>query len=127
MLAFKPERLGHMCCLDAALKKQLASSRIPLELCLSSNVMTESVQGIADHHFEPLRSSGHPVCLCTDDSGVFNTSLSQEYAMAAQAFQLSRKQLITLVAASVAFAFADDLTKDKLTAQLAAFHEGLVV
>ncbi len=65
--------------------------------------------------------------LCTDDSGVFNTSLSQEYAMAAQAFRLSRKQLITLAAASVAFAFADDLTKGRLTAQIAAFHEGLVV
>ena len=58
MLAFKPERLGHMCCLDAALSQQLAASGIPVELCLSSNVITESVQGIAYHHFEPLRKSG---------------------------------------------------------------------
>ncbi len=37
--------------------------------------------------------AGHPVILCTDDSGVFETSLSKEYAIAMQAFGLSQKDL----------------------------------
>lgn len=33
-----------------------------------------------------LYNKKHPLVLCTDDSGVFSTSLSKEYAIAAAAF-----------------------------------------
>jgi hypothetical protein len=37
-----------------------------------------------------LLLAGHPVVLCTDDSGVFNTTLSKEYSIAAHAFHLDQ-------------------------------------
>lgn len=60
MLQFKPDRLGHMCCLTPALEQQLFASGTPVELCLSSNVMTESVRGYPDHHFMPFYKAGKP-------------------------------------------------------------------
>ena len=53
--------------------------------------------------------------LCTDDQGVFQTSLSKEYAIAAQAFHLSEDDMWTLVLRSVDYAFLADTAKVELT------------
>jgi len=58
MLQFRPDRLGHMCCLNPEKEQQLFSSMIPVELCLSSNVITASVKGFPDHHFLPFYKAG---------------------------------------------------------------------
>lgn len=78
--SWSDRRLGHKC---------LQELRIPVELCLTSNVITESVPSYVEHHFAQLWAAGHPIALCTDDCGVFCTSLSQEFAHAAKAFRLS--------------------------------------
>jgi adenosine deaminase len=67
MLAFQPDRIGHMCFLDESLDLELSLSRVPVELCLSSNVITESMASYAMHHFAQLYKAGHPVVLCTDE------------------------------------------------------------
>lgn len=148
MLALRPDRLGHMCCLDEALEAALLASGIPLELCLSSNVITESVDGYPDHHFLPLyrkgeahfasqRTSlcqqqsayyprshaGHPVVLCTDDSGVFSTSLSREYALAAASFQLSPSVLLSLAEAAIDHCFLTASEQAELRSSFNSFRE----
>lgn len=60
------------------------------------------------------RRTGHPVVLCTDDSGVFSTSLSREYAHAAQAFQLTSGDMLALAHASVEHSFATPAEKQTL-------------
>ena len=58
ILNLRADRLGHMCYLDEVLEAELKASKTPLELCLSSNVITESVTGFPDHHFLPLFTAG---------------------------------------------------------------------
>jgi len=59
------------------------------------------------------------VVLCTDDSGVFGTTLSREYALAAVAFRLGLPQLLRLASAGVDHAFAGPEVKALLRAQQA--------
>ncbi len=65
MLEFLPDRLGHMCCLNDSLESILLSSSIAVELCLSSNVITESVSDYPDHHFSKLYKAGMHISVLT--------------------------------------------------------------
>eukprot|EP01116_Phalansterium_solitarium_P005726 TRINITY_DN1765_c0_g1_i3.p1 TRINITY_DN1765_c0_g1~~TRINITY_DN1765_c0_g1_i3.p1 ORF type:complete len:337 (-),score=101.14 TRINITY_DN1765_c0_g1_i3:58-1068(-) len=114
ILAFRPDRLGHCCCLDERCEAMLQELGIPLELCLTSNVKCQSVSCASDHHFKGHYDRRHPVILCTDDKGVFSTSLSQEYALAAETFNLTRRNLFDLASQAAEHVFADESTKSLL-------------
>ncbi|XP_014752733.2 adenosine deaminase-like protein isoform X2 [Brachypodium distachyon] len=86
VLDFCPQRLGHVCCLNDEEWKKLKSSMIPVEICLTSNVMTGGAPSLELHHFADLYNAKHPLSLCTDDSGLFSTSLSNEYYLVASTF-----------------------------------------
>jgi len=117
MLAFKPQRLGHGCFLDDAIISQMKQQRIPLEICLTSNVLSKSCNSILEHHFQKFFKHGYPLCLSTDDVGVFSTSLSQEYYKAATAFNLSQEELWHLSYQAIDYIFATDDIKSKLKFQ----------
>ncbi|GAQ87811.1 Adenosine deaminase [Klebsormidium nitens] len=114
MLAFRPERVGHVCCLAEPEWQQLLDAKIPVEACLTSNIKTESISSFAAHHFALLYKDDHPVAICTDDSGVFSTSLSQEYAIVAASFGLTADHVFSVARHSVEYIFASESVKQKL-------------
>ena len=69
--------------------------------------------------------AGHPVILCTDDSGVFGTSLSREYAIAAEAFGLSNGELYDLAESAIAHTFLSAAEQEQLRQELAEAKAGL--
>ncbi|XP_070541995.1 N6-Methyl-AMP deaminase-like isoform X2 [Ptychodera flava] len=120
LIRLQPDRAGHLTFLhpDVGGNQHLVSLvqeyQIPLELCLTSNVMCKTVPTYDNHHFKFWYDSQHPVTIATDDKGVFLTSLSKEYLIAADAFQLNREELWKLSYQSINFIFEDDNTKEKL-------------
>uniref|UniRef100_F1L0J9 Adenosine deaminase-like protein n=1 Tax=Ascaris suum TaxID=6253 RepID=F1L0J9_ASCSU len=86
-----PDIVQRTKCTDYVLKK-----RTPIEICLTSNVVCNTVASYADSHLAFYLSKNHPVVLCTDDRGVMNCSLWNEFAIAARTFALSRQQLFHL-------------------------------
>jgi adenosine deaminase len=62
----------------------------------------------------------------TDDKGIFSTSLSHEYALAAAAFGLSPKQLFELSRAGIECVFAPESDKEALR-QLWREEEGRLI
>ncbi|MFS8025606.1 putative adenosine deaminase [Helianthus anomalus] len=61
-----------------------------------------------------LYKENHPVVLCTDDTGVFSTSLSNEYALVSSAFGLGKMELFELARKAVDFIFAGNEVKMEL-------------
>jgi len=117
------ERIGHGIAVmnDPALAASLATRRIVLENCPTSNVCTGALAkqlgkpdaSLADHPLPKFLERGIPVTLSTDDPGLFHTDLLTEYARAAS-LGLSDKQLLQLAEQSFASAFLAPLEKRKL-------------
>ncbi|KAK4487345.1 hypothetical protein RD792_006039 [Penstemon davidsonii] len=117
MLDFLPMRIGHACCFEEEEWKLLKKLKIPVEICLTSNIRTETISSLDVHHFADLYKSNHPLVLCTDDAGVFSTSLSAEYALASSAFgkySLGKREMFELAQKMIEFIFACDRVKGEL-------------
>eukprot|EP00741_Cyanophora_paradoxa_P003059 tig00000663_g2970.t2 len=120
MLAWGPDRLGHGNFLDAELLAAMRARPVPLEVCPTSNVLTGSVPSYADHHFASFHAEGYPLAICTDDKGVFRTSLSREYALLGAACGTPPAALAALAARSVEYAFLPDPDRARLAARFRA-------
>uniref|UniRef100_A0A2K5L3Q3 N6-Methyl-AMP deaminase n=1 Tax=Cercocebus atys TaxID=9531 RepID=A0A2K5L3Q3_CERAT len=120
LLDLLPDRIGHGTFLNSGERGSLdlvdfvRQHRIPLELCLTSNVKSQTVPSYDQHHFGFWYSIAHPSVICTDDKGVFATHLSQEYQLAAETFNLTQSQVWDLSYESISYIFASDSTRSEL-------------
>jgi adenosine deaminase len=89
-----------------SLSQYVLDKRIPLEVCMTSNVHTGAVRSVADHPFGILYQNKFRVTLNTDNRLMSGISLTDEYHSAVQAFGLTLDDLekITLNAMKSAFA-----------------------
>jgi len=55
------------------------SKAIPLELCLTSNWLTNAVPNLMQHPIRKLMEAGVPVTINSDDPGLFGIDLTHEY------------------------------------------------
>lgn len=120
LLNLFPDRIGHGTFLSSSeegspdLVDFVRQHQIPLELCLTSNVKSQTVPAYDQHHFGFWYSVAHPAVICTDDKGVFATRLSQEYQLVAETFHLTQSQVWDLSYESISYIFASDSTKADL-------------
>src|SRR5258708_9873970 len=75
------------------LAQYILDKRIPLEICLTSNVDTGAVRSIKEHPFGIYHRYRFRVTLNTDDRLMSKTTLSREYKLAADAFNLTLHDL----------------------------------
>jgi adenosine deaminase len=75
------------------LAQYILDKRIPLEICLTSNVDTGAVESVEKHPFGIYRRYNFRVTLNTDDRLMSNTTLTKEYKLAHDAFHLTLHDL----------------------------------
>jgi len=103
ILKFRPRRVGHALFVTASER-----SGFVVEVCPSSNMRTLSLSSLKDH---PVLSQegleNLEFVVCSDDPGVFNTSLSKELALVAENLNLTEDQVRKLAGRSFRDAFSD--------------------
>ncbi|CAJ0586973.1 unnamed protein product, partial [Mesorhabditis spiculigera] len=104
-----PDRIGHGTFLHRREEwvRRMIELRIPLEICLSSNLLTKTTPSLADSHFQHWRQNGQPVTLATDDKGLFCSPLSNEFRIAAKEFRLDAGDCLKICQASLDASFLD--------------------
>jgi len=101
------ERIGHgiRAVDDPELMRHLRDEQIPLEISITSNVRTGAVGSYGHHPVRKLFDAGVPITLNTDDPGVFDTDLTQEYTIASDMFGFGAEALAQVRANAERFRF----------------------
>ncbi|MEM9025770.1 MAG: adenosine deaminase [Verrucomicrobiota bacterium] len=90
------------------------SGKILIEINLISNQLLEYIDDIKTHPFPELLRTGVPVCLNTDDRGIWDSNLTDEYYTAMINFNLSWPELTVLGQNSLTYAFVEETVKSQL-------------
>jgi adenosine deaminase/aminodeoxyfutalosine deaminase len=91
----KADRIGHglHATDDPALVQYLAEKQIPVEVCITSNVLTGCCARVEEHPVRKLFDAGVLITLNSDDPDMFRTTLMREYEIARQAFGFTDDEL----------------------------------
>jgi adenosine deaminase CECR1 len=92
------------------------SRRVLIEINLISNRLLEYTPDLRKHPFPEYLRTGVPVCLNTDDRGMWDSNMTDEYYTAVTTFNLSWEEIVQLGRNSLAHSFAQPEVKAKLLA-----------
>ncbi len=85
-----------------------------VEINLISNLLLEYVKDYSQHPFPEYLRIGIPVALSTDDRGMWDSNMTDEYFVAVREFNLSWSELVKLGRNSLRYSFVDEPTKQRL-------------
>jgi adenosine deaminase len=114
------ERIGHgiTAAEDPDLMRRLADEGVVLEVCPTSNLRTRAVPSLDRHPLPVLLEAGVPVTLGSDDPGMFDTTLVDEYVAVGDLLGVSRIGLVDIARTGVRESYAPDALKAQLLGEI---------
>jgi adenosine deaminase len=125
--------------------RYLTDKKIPVEICLTSNVLCKTASSYEDHHITRLLEMNHPLMICvrhvhfvfndisihfrfffskkTDDCGVFKTSLSREMQICAETYGMSESDIVNLTVNANRYSFACNLERQLIAEKIQHFQQ----
>ena len=85
-----------------------------VEINLISNLLLEYVQNFQQHPFPEYLRTGIPVALSTDDRGMWDSNMTDEFFVAVKEFNLSWEEIVQLGRNSLKYAFVEEPVKQRL-------------
>ena len=94
----------------------MRNNKYLVEINLISNRLLEYTPDLSKHPFPEYLRTGVPVCLNTDDRGMWDSNLTDEYYTAVTTFNLSWDEIVQLGRNSLAYSFVQPDVKARLLA-----------
>ena len=122
-LSFGALRIGHgtSAIQDEKVMELLKEKKVPLEVCITSNVHSEAVNDYEAHPIKSYLDRGILICICTDNMTISDTNLDKEYDILLQKLGFTMEDLIACNQRALESSFASEEEKQKL---LTAFRSG---
>ncbi len=110
------QRIGHgvRAIEDPELVEKLVEEQITLEVCAGSNIALNVYSDYRQHPIPHFLEAGVRVTLNSDDPPYFQTTLANEYEVAAKHFGMSDAQLVECTRTAINAAFVDEPTRRRL-------------
>jgi adenosine deaminase CECR1 len=92
----------------------MRTGKFLIESCMVSNELVEYTPDINEHPFPIYLRLGIPVCLNTDDRGMWDSNMTDEYFVATKHFNLSWDEMLLMAGNSIKFSFLPESEKTRL-------------
>jgi len=114
------QRIGHglSAAADPVLMAELVERGIALEVCPTSNLRTRAVASLAEHPWPVLVAAGVTVTLASDDPGMFDTTLCDEYRLVRDQFGISAAGLADLARIALDVSYAPAVIKRRVRTEI---------
>lgn len=118
----RAHRIGHGTHLneDPELMAWVNDHRIPVEMCLASNLQTKAISDYQSHPIRQFMADGLRVTLNTDNRLVTGTTVTNEYRLAVENYDLDEDEVLSLVMNGFKSAFLPLAEKADLVNQVLA-------
>lgn len=110
------QRIGHgiTAIKDESLMQELSKTKLPLEICITSNTFTKAVvKDVKTHPIKTFYDKGILVTVNTDDPVFFKTTLLDEYWICVESLNFTMEEIKQLVKNSFEASFIDKEEKAK--------------
>lgn len=110
------KRIGHGIALKGKIVEQqeLANHDVCIEGCPTSNVQTRAINSFKDYPLREWLENDVTFCINTDNKTVSNTTLSKEYDILRENFELTPVELCQLNKNAMTYSFAEKALKEKI-------------
>ncbi len=114
---------GNRCLDDPKLVTKLADMQMPLTVCPLSNLELKVVPDLKDHPIPTMMDKNILVTVNSDDPAYFGGYMNENYLGIANALNLSKQQITTLVKNSFKASWLSDQEKEKRITQVETYFQ----